>query len=71
MSVPLTLHEDRLFPAEPSVRALARERCGEVARPPILIPHWHIDPAWFATNDPFGNAAIDLARTPPKRAYKL
>ncbi|MDO8295378.1 MAG: hypothetical protein Q7T19_02950 [Caulobacter sp.] len=71
MPTPLTLHENRLFPAEPSVRGLARELYGEVARPPILSPHGHTDPQWFTTNDRFGNAAIDLARTLPKRAYKL
>ena len=32
MSRPLELHEDRLFPAEPGVRALARELYATVAQ---------------------------------------
>jgi glucuronate isomerase len=45
-----------LFPADPSVRSLARELYAEVAGLPIVSPHGHTDPAWFALNQPFGNA---------------
>jgi glucuronate isomerase len=56
MSTPLELHEDRLFPAEPGIRALARELYANVADLPIISPHGHTDPAWFAHDEPFGNA---------------
>jgi glucuronate isomerase len=39
------------------VRAIARELYGEVAGLPIVSPHGHTDPAWFALNEPFGNAS--------------
>ena len=57
MTRKLELHPDRLFPADPAVRALARELYGEVAGLPIVSPHGHTDPAWFATDAPFGNAS--------------
>jgi glucuronate isomerase len=53
----LQLHPDRLFPAEPGIRAIARSLYGEVAALPILSPHGHTDPAWFAANAPFADAA--------------
>ena len=56
MTRPLTVHEDRLFPADPGIRALAQQLYGEVADLPIISPHGHTDPAWFATDAPFGNA---------------
>ena len=39
------------------MRALARELYAEVAGLPIISPHGHTDPSWFALNEPFGNAA--------------
>ncbi len=56
MPKPLHLHEDRLFPTEPKVRDLARALYREVADLPIVSPHGHTDPEWFATDRPFGNA---------------
>jgi glucuronate isomerase len=52
----LHLHPDRLLPAEPSVRALARQLYQHVARLPIVSPHGHTDPGWFADNLPFAGA---------------
>jgi glucuronate isomerase len=63
MAQPLTLNPDRLFPSDPGTRGLARELYGEVAGLPILSPHGHTDPAWFALNEPFANAT-DLLLTP-------
>ncbi len=48
---------DRLFPVEPSVRALARALYDQVADLPILSPHGHCDPRWFAENERFPNPA--------------
>ena len=42
------------------MRALARELYIEVANLPIVSPHGHTDPAWFALNAPFGDAAALL-----------
>lgn len=49
------LHEDRLFPADPQQRAIARSLYETVRDLPIISPHGHTDPAWFADNAPFGN----------------
>jgi len=56
MPRPLHLHPDRLLPAEPAVRTLARQLYQHVARLPIISPHGHTDPGWFATNAPFAGA---------------
>lgn len=53
----LDLHPDRLLPVEPAVRALARELYASVRDLPIISPHGHTDPRWFAGNANFGNAA--------------
>ncbi len=57
MTRPLTLHPDRLFPADPATRAIARSLYAGVKDLPILSPHGHTDPEWFATNDPFTDPA--------------
>jgi glucuronate isomerase len=51
------LADDRLFPAEPSVREVARRLYARVRALPILSPHGHTDPAWFALNQPFSDPA--------------
>ncbi|WP_206244360.1 glucuronate isomerase [Novosphingobium terrae] len=62
MPRPLDLHPDRLLPSDPAVRAIARELYGSVASLPIVSPHGHTDPRWFAQNQPFGDAAELLLR---------
>lgn len=57
MTRPLTLHPDRLFPSDPGPRDIARRLYAEVASLPIISPHGHTDPSWFAGNAPFRNAA--------------
>lgn len=57
MGKPLQLHEDRLFPAEAAQRAVARRLYAEIKDLPIVSPHGHTDPAWFAEDRPFGNPA--------------
>ena len=51
------LHPDRLFPADPTTRGIARELYAGVANLPIVSPHGHTDPAWFADNEPFPDPA--------------
>jgi glucuronate isomerase len=50
------LHPDRLFSSHPEERAIARELYAAVATLPIISPHGHTDPRWFADNAPFANA---------------
>ncbi|HTQ37210.1 MAG TPA: glucuronate isomerase [Steroidobacteraceae bacterium] len=69
-SRPLLLHPDRLFPAEATQRALARRLYGEVAHLPIVSPHGHTDPAWFAGNAPFANAT-ELLLQPDHYLYRM
>ena len=52
---PLRLHPDRLFPADPGARAVARALYAGIADLPIVSPHGHCDPAWFATDAPFAD----------------
>ena len=54
---PLQLHPDRLLPADPETRAIARALYDGVRDLPIISPHGHTDPAWFAENQPFANPA--------------
>ncbi len=51
------LHPDRLFSSCPQQRSIARSLYQEVAKLPIISPHGHTDPAWFADNRPFANAS--------------
>lgn len=48
---------DLLFPAEPSVRRIARELYGLVKSLPIVSPHGHTEPRWYALNEPFPDPA--------------
>lgn len=51
------LHEDRLFPADPSVRAITRRLYNAIKDLPLISPHGHTDPAWYAHNEPFPDPA--------------
>ena len=51
------LHPDRLLPADPSVRAVARRLYAEVEALPIVSPHGHTDPRWYAFNEHFPDPA--------------
>lgn len=66
----LELHPDRLLPADPSARAIARELYASVAGLPIVSPHGHTDPRWFAGNETFGNAT-DLLLVPDHYVFRM
>jgi glucuronate isomerase len=66
----LRLHKDRLFPPGPAVRAIARRLYAAVKDLPILSPHGHCDPAWFADDAPFPDPAR-LFITPDHYIYRL
>jgi glucuronate isomerase len=51
------LDEDRLFPIEPSARAIARELYDGVRDLPIVSPHGHTDPRWYAEDTAFPDPA--------------
>jgi glucuronate isomerase len=51
------LHDDRLFPADPSTRSVARRLFASVRELPILSPHGHTLAAWFAKNQAFPDPA--------------
>ncbi|CAN7393553.1 glucuronate isomerase [Phenylobacterium sp. LjRoot219] len=56
MAAPLILDPDRFFPPEPSARAVARQLFAGIERLPIISPHGHVAPEWFADNAPFEDA---------------
>ncbi|TDP99475.1 MULTISPECIES: glucuronate isomerase [unclassified Leifsonia] len=56
----LAPHPDRLFPADPGVRDLARRLHAEVATAPILSPHGHVDARMLADDEPFPDPAALL-----------
>jgi glucuronate isomerase len=56
------IHEDRLFPADPSARNIARALYAHVRALPILSPHGHTQAAWFARNEPFPDPATLLVQ---------
>src|SRR3546814_15535084 len=56
MAKPLNISPDRLFPAEDKTRDIARALYAEVKALPIVSPHGHTDPAWFATDANWSNA---------------
>jgi glucuronate isomerase len=54
------LKDDRLFSPNPSEREVARRLYTSVRDLPIISPHGHTDPAWFANNLPFENPSALL-----------
>jgi len=67
---PLVLHEDRLFPADGTQRAIARRLYAQVGGLPIVSPHGHTDPAWFAGDAPFANAT-ELLLVPDHYVFRM
>src|SRR5690349_12434912 len=57
MAKPLQLDPDRLFPADPRTRDIARSLYAPISGLPIVSPHGHTHPAWFAYNEPFADPA--------------
>ncbi len=68
--IPIDLHPDRLFPAEPAARDLARRLYASVKDLPIVSPHGHTDPQWFADDAPFANASA-LFITPDHYVFRM
>ena len=70
MAIPLILHPDRLFPADAATRELARRLYATVSDLPIVSPHGHTDPQWFADDMPFANASA-LFITPDHYVFRM
>ncbi len=70
MNKPLNLNPDRLFPAAPETRAVARRLYVHVKDLPIVSPHGHTDPAWFADNLPFSDAT-ELLIKPDHYVFRM
>ena len=51
------MDQDRLFPADPTTRAIARELYAEVRGLPLISPHGHVDPAMLADDVPLPDPA--------------
>jgi glucuronate isomerase len=51
------LNDDRLFPSDPTTRAIARSLYSEIRSIPILSPHGHTNAAWFAEDQAFPDPA--------------
>jgi glucuronate isomerase len=51
------LHDDRFFPADPATRAIARNLFNSIRKLPLISPHGHTEPQWYAENKPFPDPA--------------
>ncbi len=51
------IHEDRLFPANETLRGIARRLYSAIRELPLISPHGHTQAAWFARNEPFPDPA--------------
>jgi glucuronate isomerase len=66
----MLIHEDRLFPADPETRAIAKALYAQVRGLPILSPHGHTQAAWFARNEAFSDPA-KLFVQPDHYVYRM
>ncbi|MEJ6388745.1 glucuronate isomerase [Gymnodinialimonas ulvae] len=64
------LPPDRLFPAEAGQRSIARALYESVKNLPIISPHGHCDPQWFAENERFPNPA-ELFIVPDHYVFRM
>jgi glucuronate isomerase len=53
----LILDDDRIFPAEPAARAVARQIFAETRDLPLISMHGHVDAAVLANDEPFADPA--------------
>jgi hypothetical protein len=70
MAAPIDLHPDRLFPVDTVTRGLARALYATVRELPIVSPHGHTDPQWFADDHPFPDASA-LFITPDHYVFRM
>ena len=70
MTRPLKLDPDRLLPSDPGTRSISRALYAEVASLPIVSPHGHTDPRWFATDAAWTNPT-ELLLAPDHYLYRM
>jgi len=70
MTQPSHLHPDRLLPASEPARSVARALYPAVKDLPIVSPHGHTDPSWFAKNTRFSDPAA-LFLTPDHYVLRM
>ncbi len=66
----LALHPDRLLPADPAERDVARRIYAAIRESPIISPHGHVDPDLLLRNEPFADPA-SLFITPDHYVTRL
>ncbi|WP_407048453.1 glucuronate isomerase [Methyloraptor flagellatus] len=64
------VHPDRLLPADPATRDVARRLYAAVRDLPIVSPHGHTDPAWYALDEAFPDPA-KLFVVPDHYIYRM
>ncbi|MBC8400366.1 MAG: glucuronate isomerase [Candidatus Marinimicrobia bacterium] len=64
------LHPDRFFDPDPTTRKIARQLYEQVCDLPIISPHGHTDPHWFAENKPFSDPT-ELIIVPDHYVFRL
>jgi glucuronate isomerase len=70
MTRPLHLDDDRLLPSDPVQRPIARALYRSIADLPIVSPHGHTDPRWFATDEPWRDAT-ELLLAPDHYLFRM
>ena len=70
MTDKLILNEDRFFDPDLKIRKVARELYEGVKDLPIISPHGHTDPRWFAENVPFPDPA-ELIVIPDHYVFRM
>lgn len=70
MGVHIIMDEDRLFPRDPVGRGIAGRLYGEVKDLPIISPHGHTDPRWFAENVAFTDP-VELFLKPDHYLFRM
>lgn len=66
----LSIHPDRLLPADPATRAVARELYAAVKDLPIISPHGHVPVEWLSEDRPFQDPT-SLLLTPDHYTNRL
>ena len=61
----MLIDENRLFPADPTARAIARRLYDGVKDLPIVSPHGHTDPRWYADDAAVPRPGDALRRARP------
>ncbi|MDW5266870.1 MULTISPECIES: glucuronate isomerase [Acidobacteriaceae] len=64
------LDENRLFPSDPAARSVAVKLYETARKLPIISPHGHCDPRWFAEDKAFPNPSA-LFITPDHYVFRM